>query len=139
MKIVEIPGGQAEIREKGDVKVRHRRIIESAGVAAAPVIAKLDPDTVDEETIVDLHMNRVEAMKVFELQDATIVALLAAWTRPEPLPTMETIEDLDPEVYEALAEATRDIGAVIAQGDSFGPSDPKAEGFEDTPTLPSGD
>lgn len=141
MKTVEIPGGTAEIRDTHDVKVRHRRLIESAGVAAAPIIARLPKDGTEftETTIADMGLDRHEAELMFELQDATVVALLAGWSLDLPLPTMDTIGDLDTGLYEALGEITRDIGSAVAMGGGFEPSDPKASGFSDTPTLPSDD
>lgn len=51
-----------------------------------------------------------EAMMMYEIQDATIVAFLEHWSRKDPLPTLDTIHNLDRETWKVLAEATRDLG-----------------------------
>ncbi|MGC8473069.1 MAG: hypothetical protein ACP5PW_01495 [Candidatus Dormibacteria bacterium] len=128
---VEIPGGTAVVRGPGELRVRHRRIVESAAVAAADVVGKLDPG--DETLPGDL--SPAEAAKLLALQDATIVACLESWTLPEPLPTLDTVGDLQIGVYDALARATREAGAEAAlRGTDFGPR-PLSE---DSPTVPSG-
>jgi len=140
MKTIEIPDGSAELREKPDIKVRHRRLIEAAGVAAMPGLAKL-PSTRDELENLDVakvgSLTRTEADSLFTLQDATIIAALASWTLPKPLPTMDTVGDLDPELYDALANATRELGTSVATGVDFDPPDPRSEGFASSPTQPS--
>ncbi len=139
MKTVTIPGGTASLREMHEIKVRHRRIIETAAIAAVPALAKL-PSSLEElatAKLSELNLSKEEATSLFELQDATIVASLDSWTRPEPIPTLDTIGDLDEDVYEALSLASRDLGAAVASGVDFDPSDPRAPGFEATPTSPS--
>ena len=105
MKTVEIPGGNAQLREKHEIKVRHRRLIEAASVGAAVALSKLptDQDELETATLTDLKLTKDEAGSLFELQDATIVAALDSWTRPEAIPTLATVGDLDPEVYDAQA------------------------------------
>ena len=139
MKPVEIPGGNAQLREKHEIKVRHRRLIEAASVGAAVALSKLpsDPDELETATLTDLKLTKDEAGSLFELQDATIVAALDSWTRPEAIPTLATVGDLDPEVYDALAEATSDLGTAIISTESFDPPDPQSPGFASSPTLPS--
>ena len=46
MKTVEIPGGNAQLREKHEIKVRHRLLIEAASEGEAVALKKLtsDPD-----------------------------------------------------------------------------------------------
>lgn len=132
-KIIEIPGGTAELREPSELRVRDRRLIETAALAAASVIAKL-PDSSDAEALAktklsDLNLDRHEANALMELQDATIVAFVV-----EPKLTMDTIGDLTPEVYDALTQATRSLGADVARGVDFSPNPDKS-----TPTGPSSD
>ncbi len=139
-RIVEIPGGTAVLRDPDDLKIRHRRLVESAAVAASGVLARIPQDALgdgsDPEAVAEaaaaLSMTRAEADAMYELQDATIVALLERWTLPDDLPTMETVGDMDPKVYDALAEATKAAGAKVAAATDFGP-DPE----DGSPTVGS--
>ena len=141
MKTVEIPGGNAQLREKHEIKVRHRRLVESASVGAAVALAKLPSDEAELEaaTLADLDLTTDEADGLFKLQDATIVAALDSWTLPDPIPTLATVGDLDPDVYDALAEATRELGTAIATEENFDPPAPNSEEFASSPTDRSGD
>jgi len=141
MKTVEIPGGQAQLREKADIKVRHRRLVEAAAMAAAPLLAKLPEDVATRQALTEaevlaLGVSRQEANAMLELQDATIIAALASWTLDQPVPDMDTVGDLDPELYDALSAATAALGAEITQ-ETFDPPDPGSPGFEESPTVPS--
>lgn len=133
-RTVDIPGGQATLRETKDLRVKHRRLLEVAAMAAAPVYGRLpadlptDPDELAKVNILELGVDLTpgEITRLMELQDATIVALLESWTLADPLPTMDTLGDMDPEVYDALAEATKADGARIAQENDISVSpDPK--------------
>jgi hypothetical protein len=123
---VEIPGGTAVLREPAELKVKHRRLIETTAMAASAVIAKLPADATDQTAFADLSLTRSEATALMEMQDATIVALLDSWTLPQPLPNLDTVGELDTAVYDALAQATRSLGAEVAQGVSFTPSEDPA-------------
>lgn len=144
MHTVEIPGGTAEIRDRADIKERQRRLVQSAAMAASSVMAKLPDDlasldTEDAEAVQTVSqamsgvsLSAADANLLQELQDATIVALLASWTLAEPLPTLETVLDLDTDLYDALAQATKDQGVALAQATDFTPDADKA-----SPTTPS--
>lgn len=140
MKTVEIPGGNAQLREKTEIKVRHRRLVESASVGAAVALSKLpsDPAELEAATLADLRLTTDEADGLFKLQDATIVAALDSWTLPDPIPTLTTVGDLAPDVYDALAEASRELGTAIATED-FDPPAPTDPALEESPTSPSDD
>lgn len=141
MLTVSIPGGTAELREKHEIKVRHKRLVEIASIGAAGALAKLpaDQDELESATLAELDLTSEEAERLFALQDATIIASLDSWTLPGPIPTLATIGDLDPDVFDALAEATRDTGTALAAGVNFDPPDPNSSGFETSPTEPSDD
>jgi len=136
MKTVPVPGGSADLREQNEIKVRHRRLVESASVGAATALAKLPSDQAELEaaTLAELDLTEAEADNLFRLQDATIVAALDSWTLPGPTPTLATVGDLDPEVYDALAEATRELGTAIAGAEDFEPSNPASPEFQASPT-----
>ena len=129
-KLITIPGGMARIREPQELKLRQRRMVEHAAIAAAHVIGKL-PDGADETTkISDIPaLSLADAEAITNLQDATIIAVLESWTLPEPLPTMETLGDLDVATYDALAAAAKDLNGARVD---FAPSPDPA-----SPTSPS--
>lgn len=142
MKVVDIPGGKATLREKADMRKRHQRIVEAAAIAAAPALAQIERIGGGEaigKRVSELQLSASEATTVFDLQDATIIAVLDSWTLPEPLPTLDTLGDLTTELYDALAVATSELGAEVINGGNFEPSDPTAPGFTETPTTPSAD
>lgn len=140
MKTVNIPGGTAALREKADIKVRHRQLVEAAYIPASTAMMKLPGDLKELENF-DLSasdITRTEAQALFDLQSATIVAALESWTLPGPIPTMDTVGDLDQDVYDALSEATASLATEVVLPDSFDPTDPSKPGFTETPTTPSG-
>ncbi len=139
MKTVDIPGGTAVLREKQDIKVRQRQLVEAAYIPASAAMAKL-PGNIEELKDFDLSKSDItisEAQTLFDLQSATIVAALASWTLDAPLPTMETVGDLDQDVYDELGAATASLGNEIVAPESFEPTDPRSPEFKATPTTPS--
>ena len=148
MKAVEIPGGLAHLREAEEIRTRHKQLVELAAIAASSALDKikavqvakgLDEETVATAGVAAFGLTLEEAQAIYHLRDATVIAALASWTRPEPLPTMDTIGDTLPEVSEALYKATARLIGPIISGTNFEPTDPKAPGFEDSPTEPSAD
>ncbi len=168
--MVEIPGGTALLRESKELRGRDRNLVKAAAMAAADALAKMpeevqkgkQDDESDEDAAVrlaaamaDVHLTWQESLSLLELRQATVVASLISWSRDEKLPTMETIGDLEADLYDALDTAIGGVsGAVGATdfdptpnpkdgsptGDS-GPFDmPSMGGPESpsTPTLPSG-
>lgn len=150
---VDIPGGTAWLRDPADIRERHRRLVQTAMVplrrvfAAVPQeLAEIASGTGPEAeqarikagTIVGENVTtRQEAAAMKELHDAVIVALLSEWSLPERVPTMDTIEDVSPEIYDALDEHTwgraEDVIAASLPT-NFGPQDEKAG---DTPFVKS--
>jgi len=115
---------------------RHRRIVKTAAVAAQSVLERLPKDATEDTPMPE--MSTGEAAHLMELQDATIVALLAGWSLDRPLPTMDTIQDLPGELYDALAEATKELGATVATGSDFSVDpDPKATTPDSEPSESS--
>lgn len=134
--------GIVTLRQQADIRVRHRRLIEAAGVAASSALAKLPVNDDELETLkLDEieHLSAAEAQTIFELQDATIIATLESWTRPEPIPTLATIGDLDPDLYESLAQATRSLGVTVDGHVDFEPSNPASPDFPPAHTPASTD
>jgi hypothetical protein len=126
---IELPGGHsAEVREKLKVGARDLMRRHGAGVAAA--LRGVGPVT-DPNNLV-LGANEVELFQRF--QYACIVALVESWTLPDPLPTMETIQDMDAEVYDVLADAVAPLAMKLIAGVEFGPD---GAGDPSSPTGPS--
>lgn len=135
---IDLPGGGwAEIREPSELRIRHRRIITAASMAAGSALAKVpDPPTHPDpkkaeslraewskQTRLDqLGLSFEEAEAMLGIQEATVVAFLAAWSFGAELPTMATVGDMDPAVFDAISEATAADGAEVAkESGAFGP------------------
>lgn len=141
MKTVDIPGGTATLREKPDVRVRDKRLVEAAGIAAAPLLARLPADSagklaLSETQVLGLGISAHDMALLWDINDAAIIAVLASWTLNCPLPTLQTLGDLDPDLYEALSNACAELGAELTE-ETFEPSAPDSPGFEASPTEPS--
>ncbi len=154
--IVEIPGGEATLRDK-IVSERHHRQLERVGMKVAPVLKKLQPVVGEMESLSESPstaeadmalaiaalgddmpaLTDTELDLLYELQDTIIILFLESWTLPKPIPTLETIQDLDRETYGALSEATKTLGAgVMTQTPNFSPTPDKTT--PDGKTNPTG-
>ena len=146
MRTVNIPGGTAVIRERADLRVRHRQMMQAAALAAGTAIAKLPRRTEDGVVAVDFDKVDVagltagEAQSLLDLNNVAIATMVESWTLPgDPPRTIDEVGDLDIPVFEALSLEVRDAGAAgLAAETSFEPSDPRAPGFASSPT-PSSD
>lgn len=143
MKTVEIPGGIVSLREANEIRQRDRKRVVSASLAAASAMSKIEKMQLDREElqsadIASLGLTFEEAESFQTLQKAMIVACVIGWTLDLPIPTWETAEDLPSNVYSALEQATKDDLMIVLQGTDFEASDPRAPGFEESPTGPSG-
>jgi hypothetical protein len=112
VKQITIPGGEATVREPGDLTPRQKRRLSDAARAAAPAIVKLmgpDPTKPDlssaQSALEESSLSRADWERVRELQEATVCALLESWSLEQPLPTLATIGDLETDLYTALIEA----------------------------------
>ncbi len=123
MKTVDIPGGQATFREQGVDRVtgRQAKILRAAALAAATAFDGL-PEILfggpDDETDAqrDERVRKAlarqkqsaltieQAMTLDNSREAAVVALLESWTLDEPLPTLDTIGELDSDLYDALVD-----------------------------------
>jgi hypothetical protein len=129
--IVQIPGGTATLRDPAELKERHRRLIQNAMFPLQGVLQKLPPELVQaaqgngkaaekaradaEKLMSSTAMTRQEGAAWGEVKDAVIVALLKEWSLDEPLPNMDTVQDLEPDVYDALSKAAGELGPAVMQ------------------------
>lgn len=148
MRIVEIPGGTATLRESDDLRAMDADLIEEFATVCAPAFAKMPPEVMegkkdgesDEEAMLRLaplmasvQFSREEARALLQLRRASVIACLESWTRPEPVPTsVEELGRLPRSVVEALDKAIGGVGAILQPAVDFSPStDP------DSPTIGS--
>lgn len=139
-RVVAIPGGTAFIRSNDEVRVRDKRRVEAASLDLLPLAAKLGNKDVDDlklTEMAELGLTSEDIERVNRMQDLTILAYLGQWNRKdEPLPTLETIGDLDEATYKVLADETKEAGSALASKTDFDPPDPGTPGFEESPTEP---
>ena len=138
MKTVEIPGGTAEFREEHELRTRDKRLLEVTQAAAAAAYVKLkatgfESGTFGVSELAKAGLSESEVASIFRVRDGKIVAALASWSLPDPLPTLDTLGDVSPAVYDALAEAT---DPVTVSSVDFEPH-PDTPDFEYSPTSPS--
>jgi hypothetical protein len=129
---VQIPGGEATIREVSEMTVRQRRTVQASFMTTTHIYARLPEELLAQTSqaneegldarqkvsrmLAALPLTQEEAEALLGMQDATIVAFLASWTLPDALPTVATVQDLPPAVYDALAEATKEQGSALVLG-----------------------
>lgn len=102
----ELPdGGWAEIAERKELSVRERRRVERRMAETATLFRKLSGDDGSAASLTEVELD-----KLYALQNQTIVALIRAWSRGE-LPTMDDVEELPSDVYDALAVAVSEPDA----------------------------
>lgn len=131
MHRVELPGGQwADLRDKEEITTRGRRGIQAIAASLADALPKLQGVT-DDTNMAALGLSETEMDAFLRLQEATVVAFLAAWSLPDPVPTLVTVGDLPVALYDALSLATAKDGAQIASlsvdmspGEAPDPKDP---------------
>lgn len=133
MRRIDLPDGQwADIRDPEEITVRGRRPVLAVTMALQDVWPALAAAQAANEPLEALGLSEEQYETVMRLGEVSIVAVLAAWSLPDPLPTVETVGDLPVTLYDALAEASAPTGAVIAEQGlvldtsvEVGPPDPK--------------
>jgi len=150
---ITIPGGQATLRDQDEMTERHRRPVKVISMRLMRVmgqladithLADLDPSAEDatERMMATIGMTEDESSALLRLTDAAIYAALKSWTLDLPIPvTVDEVQDIPGEVYDALAEATARTGKdlMVSEGQTaqagFGPD---SAGDVASPTGASG-
>ena len=149
MSIHEIPGGQVELRDRPTVGGREllqeemfaltshiQRQIERVRREEGRDLLTRDGKPLALDKMADLNeipselMDREFVKASHALQRAAVVAFVKAWTLPFPPPTIATVGDLDPELYDALCALVNPRVQRALLGENFGPDalvDPKAQ------------
>lgn len=139
-KTIEIPGGFAVLRDPKDVRQRARRRLELASLRAQPAFNAINKARaaatraagkevgLDDLALLQIGLTPEDFEAMYEVQTATILAYLADWSLENvPLPTsVEELDDLPAELYDALRNGTAQVGADAIAPVSFEP-DPDGE------------
>ena len=107
------PDGWLELRDQDEISVRARRSITAISLTLGDAMDRLQHATPDTN-VATLGFNEYQADAFLRIQEASVVAFLAGWSRPEPVPTQDTIGDLPDKLYRFLSEATASLGAQVA-------------------------
>jgi|GEM_PF-2519160 len=114
MRRVPLPDGAwADVRSPEEITTRGRRGIQAIAAGMTSALPKLKDATPDTD-MADLGFTEEEMDAVMRLQEATVVAFLAAWSLPDPVPTLASVGDLPAILYDALSLATAKDGADVA-------------------------
>lgn len=148
---IDLPGGGwAEIKDPDDLTHGDRKRLRRYSMNAAGIYGKVGPirdsmaavvrgvDDIPEEVAARLGaiLDADDLDTLDDMQAAFIVVWTAAWglapgTTGPPL-TMETVDDLPPRIFDALAKATTKLG------DGSLDTSVEGAGDETSPTVPSG-
>lgn len=133
-RTVVIPGGSAVLRDPGEMTERQRRAVRGPLLAVAADLTggEIPADGHAPETV---HLTPGVGGLIFQIRDAAIVAALISWTLELPLPTLESVQDLPGDVYDALVKETE--GVFTGLGVDFSPS-PDPESPTRQPSSSSG-
>jgi len=137
---IDVPGGQATLRDVEDLTVRQRRVVQAGSFMTARRIARMPRETLemvqqaqdsgDFEPTADnearvagllelLPGTADEAIEMMATQDAAIVVFLESWTLERALPTSAAmVGDLPGGLYDVLAEGVAPLVSAVTRGPS---------------------
>lgn len=122
--IIVIPGGMAELRDKLTVGGQQELQLISFKLVEA-VKQSRPPGTnspLDTDALKKAEMSAELLSALFEIQMNSVLVFLKSWNLEEPLPTQETIRDMDSDVYEAIVKHTSPMAMAAANGTKFEPA-----------------
>jgi len=143
-------GWEATFKDEDQITGFGRKIVRASAQAAESALRKYPElafrpapaeETAEErdarlvevgEALAKVRFTLHESLALQTMYEASAVALLESWTRPEPLPTIDTIGELPGDVYDALIAATRGVPPSASETDFTTSSD------ADSPTIDSG-
>lgn len=119
MRRVELPDGQwADLRDPDEVTTGAKRRVLIIGASLSEAMKKLQVAAEEAggevDPTADVGLTPEEAEGFLRMQDASIVALLAAWSYPDPLPTLDNVTDMPSGRYDALVAASTQSAIDIA-------------------------
>lgn len=139
MREVEIPGGTARFREQGkdEIPVRSEKILAAAYMSAQSYFPDAMSAAEGAQQPEEPPVSVQQGLAFTGVREASVVALLAEWTLPRPLPTLENIDQLPSDLYWALLGAVTDEDvAPDSDRPDYSPQ-PTSDG--ESPTTGSGD
>jgi hypothetical protein len=133
----DLPDGQwAMIRDREEITRKGKRSILVIASQLASILPQIQGAT-DETDMADLPLTEAQADAMMRLSEASVVALLAEWSLPDPLPTLDTVGDMPATLFEALEQATAKDAAVVAATSldmaPGGGADPKGSSGDSAP------
>lgn len=150
---VEIPGGKAFFKEKhtgaGKKKLRAAALSAATNLSDYPELFEPGPPNETDEQRTERLAPALAGMRLTPLQaevwdnmrEATVIATLESWTLDGPIPsTIEALENLDGDLYDALLDAVGGVSAQQLETDfSAKPITPGDPASKETPTTGSSD
>src|SRR5665213_2017140 len=108
--------GEAKIRELSEITVGQRRMVQATFMTVSHLYTRLPREVLEEAAakkgheaieaqkqiswmMATLKTSREDAEALLSQQDAAIVAFLDSWNLTIPLPTMDTVQNLSPDLY----------------------------------------
>jgi hypothetical protein len=129
MKRHDLPdAGWVDLRDQDELSVRGRRGIRVLSSAIGQKTLRLLGTVKNESEYDNLGLSEETLDLLMRMQEATVVAFLAGWSYPDPLPTMASVGDMPAARYDYLSQALAGQGAQIALDLDMSPSlepDPK--------------
>lgn len=135
-------GNWIDVRDKDEVTVKGRRGIQAISLGLKDLLNAVSSGQDGEagEAVIkisDLSLTEEQADAMLRLQEATIVALIAEWSFPEPAPTLATVGDMPGGRFDEIAELTKGVGADIAL-DTSATTEPDPKGPSGNSGLSAG-
>lgn len=143
--IVNVPGGQALLRDKPSVG--GVQLVRSEALPFFQLLGDMIGKPADEATKDELEeaMEQLRrrpspefARANFRLENAVIVALLRSWTLADPKPTIETVEEMDPAVHAALSKVVAPKVMELIAGTDLSPQGALTKDANGNPVLDEG-
>lgn len=107
------PEGWIELRDQDEISVKARRSISAISLSLGDAMTRLQKAKATDD-IASLGFDERQADAFLRIQEASVVAFLAGWSRPEPVPTLDTIGDMSDSLYRYLMGVTAGLGASLA-------------------------
>jgi hypothetical protein len=120
--IIPIPGGRARLRDPGTLPERYRRPLKSLATLLGDKLEEVarsaqGPDDSVARVAADVGLSETDVDRLMRLTDAVIYALLESWTLTIPVPTtLDAVQDMPGDVYDALATGTAKHAAALLSG-----------------------
>lgn len=131
-------GGWVDVRERADLTYRQRNMLRAAAIAAGPALSKVPAGAKAGTVMESLGLSFDEADAFTRINEASLAALVEAWSYQHPVPhTIDQAGSIPADLADLVGTAIAAIGADILNNlapADFSPTPPDQPG----PTGPSG-